>query len=79
MLIIAANLAFILAAQGQIAPKAAKPEDQKVVCKREAKTGTRFPSKICKTRAQWTEITEATKRMAAENFNKPSINGERGN
>lgn len=78
MLMIAANLAFILSVQEQVDPESSKPDDQKVVCKREAKTGTRFPTKICKTRAQWVEITESTKHMAAENFNKPSINGERG-
>lgn len=79
MLMFVASLTIILSAHGQADPQAAKPEDQKMVCKREAKTGTRFPSKICKTRAQWTEIAESAKRTAAEGFNKPSINGERGN
>jgi hypothetical protein len=49
------------------------------ICKRQAKTGTRFASKICYTKAQWEEITEANKRAAAENFNKPTISTEKGN
>ena len=52
---------------------------QDMVCKRQAKTGTRFASKICYTKAQWEEITEANKRAAAENFNKPAVNIDKGN
>ena len=49
------------------------------ICKRQAKTGTRFASKVCYTKAQWEEIAEANKRAAAENFNKPTISTEKGN
>jgi hypothetical protein len=60
------------------ASKSGKGGEDKV-CKRQAKTGTRFASKICYTKTEWEEITEANKRAAAENFNKPTISTERGN
>ena len=59
--------------------KSGKDAGDEMVCKRQAKTGTRFASKICHTRAQWAEITEANKRAAAEDFNKPTVNVGKGN
>lgn len=58
--------------------KSAQNQDEKI-CKRQAKTGTRFASKICHTRAEWEEITEANKRAAAEAINRPAVNIGKGN
>ena len=49
------------------------------ICKRQAKTGTRFASKICYTKAEWEEITEANKRADAEAINRPVVNIGKGN
>jgi hypothetical protein len=59
--------------------KSGKDAGDEMVCKRQAKTGTRFASKVCHTRSQWAEITEANKRAAAEDFNKPTVNVGKGN
>jgi hypothetical protein len=32
------------------------PSDDDIVCKSEAVTGTRFPTRICQTRRQWKEL-----------------------
>lgn len=56
----------------------AKPDAEKQICKMEQRTGTRFPKKTCRTRAQWEAITEASRREAAESFNKPVISIEKG-
>jgi hypothetical protein len=56
----------------------AKPEERKV-CKREKKTGTRFTTKICKTAAEWETITEQSRRDIGELINRPQINTGRGN
>lgn len=45
-----------------------------MVCKYQAKTGTRFRSKICRTRKHWEALAEKSKQEAQEQFNKPTIN-----
>jgi hypothetical protein len=49
-------------------PTASTPAraDDKMVCKRQAQTGTRFAKKICYTVAQWDAMAEADRRMLAE-------------
>jgi len=39
------------------APAVAAPDDDKVVCHNRPVTGTRFPTKICKTKREWAEQT----------------------
>ena len=39
------------------APAAVAPDDDKVVCHSRAVTGTRFATKICKTKREWAEQT----------------------
>ena len=74
-----ASVVFMVSAstgpQGQ-AP-AAKGDDE-MICKYQARTATRFKKKICYTKARWEEISENSKRQAAEDFNKPSISIEKG-
>ncbi len=57
---------------------AAKPDPQQRVCKHQKQTGTRFAKKTCRTRAEWEAVTEASRREAAESFNKPVISIEKG-
>ncbi|HEX8527550.1 hypothetical protein [Allosphingosinicella sp.] len=47
------------------------------VCRQRAKTGTRFATRVCHTRAQWERITEENRRAAAEMINKPMIETRR--
>ncbi len=55
-----------------------KPDDR-MICKREKKTGTRFTTKICKTAAQWEAISEAAYRATGEMMNRPQTDMRRGN
>lgn len=50
---------------------------EKMVCKRRLKTGTRFPSKTCRTAEQWDQIAEQNKRDASEMINRPMIETRR--
>lgn len=62
--------------QGQVNP-APKAEDE-MICKYQARTATRFKKKICHSKAVWEEISENSKRQAAEDFHKPTISIEKG-
>lgn len=75
-----ANAVILLlasAAQQPAAPSQADPNER--VCKVQTQTGTRFPKKRCHTRAEWDRLMEASRRQAAEEFNKPTINIQKGN
>lgn len=48
--------------------------DQKIVCKHQRKTGTRFTTKICKTTAQWEKMAEAHRAGLKELVDRPIIN-----
>lgn len=47
-------------ALGADAPPAPKPDDddQKVVCKKERPTGSRIPTRVCMTKAQWEGVRD---------------------
>ena len=47
---------------------AAEDSDEKIICKREQRTGTRFPTKLCYSRADWDRLAESAKRSASESF-----------
>ena len=49
-------------------PRAAAPatESEKMICKHQALTGTRFAKKICYTKADWDAKAEADRRALAE-------------
>jgi hypothetical protein len=44
----------------------AKQDPNRIVCKTESKVGTRFPTRICRTRAEWDQIAEEHRRAGAE-------------
>lgn len=52
--------------------------DQKLVCKRQKNTGTRFEKKTCRTVQQWDQLREQHRRDAEEIINAPQINTQRG-
>lgn len=59
--------------------KTAKNDPDAMICKSEARTNTRFPTKTCRTRAQWDALIEQSKRDASDAINKPAINrGDNG-
>jgi hypothetical protein len=54
-----------------------KKDENKLVCKREQQTGTRFAKKVCRTSAEWDVIETLAKRAAAEVVNRPITHTER--
>jgi len=53
-------------------------EEQVVVCKYQAESGTRFKTKKCKTKLQWEQMRIQQQRDAEEMFNRPTIETRRG-
>ena len=58
--------------------KSAKSDENKVVCKKQARTVTRFPDKVCRTNAQWEELRNQQLRDAEDLLNTRVINTDRG-
>jgi len=54
------------------------PPTEKMVCKRQKDTGTRFQRKTCRSVQQWDQIREQQMRDAREFIDKPVVNGQRG-
>ena len=73
-----AAAAAVLSAPSAGAANSAR-SDQALVCKEKAKTGTRFRSKTCHTRADWDKIAEQHKREADEMINRRMIDDRKGN
>jgi hypothetical protein len=61
---------FPSAATAQVA----KPDADKVLCKKEAREGSRVLTRNCKTQAEWEAIAEQAKRSMAETRDQPQIN-----
>lgn len=53
--------------------------EQRVVCKSQRATGTRFEKKTCMTVRQWDAVREQHRRDAKEMFDGPQIETRRGN
>jgi hypothetical protein len=60
-----------------VSPEAVQDGSQTLVCKSTQRTGTRFQSKVCRTRAVWEQIEEETKRQAREMIDRPVIETRR--
>lgn len=71
--------ALALLATPAFAEEKKADDSGKMICKYQAKSGTRFKTKTCRTKAHWDEVSENARRQAAEDFNKPTISTERGN
>ena len=67
-------LAFLVAqlvalpamAEDNSAQTTAQKDPNQIVCKSKSKVGTRFPTKTCRTWAEWEKIAEENKRAGAE-------------
>lgn len=64
-------LTLALATPAAAGEKQKSPDD--VICRTEAKTGTRFRSRDCRTRAQWEAQAEQQMRDAKEMIDRPVI------
>ena len=51
---------------------------QRIVCKEQRKTGTRFTTKTCRTAAQWDKMAEEHRANAKEMIDRPQIETQRG-
>ena len=77
------NIAFLAAIAAVAAPMPVDTSTAQVepptapdkqVCKTQPRTGTRFQSKICKTRSQWEAEAEQARRDVADHVNAPRPN-----
>jgi hypothetical protein len=65
------TIAALLAAAQQPPPEP-KAEDR-IVCRYEARTGTRFKTRVCHTRRELDAISESAQRKAHEMIDRPVI------
>lgn len=69
--------AFVSNAPTFAATATKEAADDRIVCKLQAKTGTRFKSKICRTHLQWEEMRAQNQRDAKEMIDRPVIETRR--
>ena len=72
------GLAIVLQSAPVSKDVAREADDNRVICKSEAKTGTRQKTRICMTRAQWDDIREQNQRDLKEMSDRPVICGGGG-
>ncbi|MFZ1367262.1 MAG: hypothetical protein WAR58_07320 [Sphingorhabdus sp.] len=48
-------------------------EGERLICKRQQETGSRFGKKVCKTAKEWEEMSEQHRRGLGEMVNRPQI------
>jgi hypothetical protein len=56
--VVAPSATEVSAVPAKTANGAATPEDDKVVCKSQQVTGTRFSSRVCHTKHEWAQIEQ---------------------
>ncbi len=57
-------------------PAGAATDDNRLVCRETARTGTRFARRVCKTAAEWRAIEEQSQRDLGEMRDRPALNRE---
>ena len=72
-----AALALVSPVSAQAGSTATTPEDR-VVCKYQTATGTKFKTKICKTHKEWEAMREQNRRDLKEMIDRPVIEDRRG-
>ena len=70
---------FAVPSAGATAADATTDDGQKIVCKSQLATGSRFRKRICRTKAHWEAVAEQAKRDTAETINRPMISTAKGN
>lgn len=75
--IILAALALVSPAPGQAGSTASAPEDR-VLCKYQVSTGTKFKTRTCKTQKQWEAVREQNRRDLKDMIDRPVIETRRG-
>lgn len=53
--------------------RASNEDGERMVCKYQLQTGTRFKTKICKTAAEWEAMAEAHREGLRDSANRPQI------
>ena len=65
------------AAPMAVQPETSQPNSQQLVCKTIAKTNTRVGKRTCRTRAEWEQVAEQSRRGAEEWINRPGFDERR--
>ena len=73
------TLAGLTLSMPNAAAKTRAETKERMICKSEPETGTRFQRKTCRTAVEWDEIAEANRQAASEMANRPQIELRRGN
>lgn len=76
MIVLIPALLAVAVAGTPVVPVVKKANDR-LVCKSEARTGTRFTTRICKTKDEWEAISEQNIRDAHDMINRPVIETRR--
>ena len=74
-MLVSVSIAIALAMQPAAIPAS---EDNQIVCKKQAKTGTRHQTKTCRTKLQWEQIRIQSQRELKEMMDRPQIETRRG-
>ena len=77
-MLVSVSIALMLAMQTAASPEARQADDNRIICKSEAKTGTRQKTRTCYTKAQWDKIREQNQRDVRELIDRPQIETQRG-
>jgi hypothetical protein len=72
-LILASFVGASTLAAAASAPEQKSKEGDRIICKRQAPTGTRFAKKTCRSKKELEEIAEQHKRDASEMVNRPVV------
>lgn len=65
--------AALLSVSSAASVNASDEAEERMVCKYQLQTGTRFKTKVCKTAAQWEEMAEAHRKGLTDLVNRPQI------
>lgn len=68
-----ASLVVLLSVAPASNVHASEKSEERMVCKYQLQTGTRFKTKVCKTAAQWEEMAEAHRKGLNELVDRPQI------
>ena len=77
MRLLACSIVAMVAVGTSLVPaeslRASNEDGERMICKDQLQTGTRFKTKICKTAAEWEAMAEAHRKGLTELVNRPQI------